>query len=195
VPEDFYVSVDVEADGPIPGPYSMLSLGMASAGRFDGKRYHPRRESDPTFYRELKPISTSFDASALAVSKLDRERLLQEGYEPEVAMREAATWILAEAGSAQPIFVGYPVVFDWLFVYWYFISFVGASPFGFSGALDMKTMYQQKARTLVDSSGRDDLPAVLKSHSAHLHNARADAVEQAVIFGNLFDWLPRPTRP
>ncbi|MFH0521079.1 hypothetical protein ACHBTE_28360 [Streptomyces sp. M41] len=27
-----YISVDIEADGPIPGPYSMLSLGVAVAG-------------------------------------------------------------------------------------------------------------------------------------------------------------------
>jgi hypothetical protein len=26
---DVYFSVDVEADGPIPGPYSMLSVGVA----------------------------------------------------------------------------------------------------------------------------------------------------------------------
>ena len=26
---ELYVAVDVEADGPIPGPYSMISLGMA----------------------------------------------------------------------------------------------------------------------------------------------------------------------
>jgi len=26
---DIYISIDVEADGPIPGPYSMLSFGFA----------------------------------------------------------------------------------------------------------------------------------------------------------------------
>lgn len=30
---DLYVATDVEADGPIPGDYSMLSLGMAVVGR------------------------------------------------------------------------------------------------------------------------------------------------------------------
>jgi hypothetical protein len=32
---ELYVAVDVEADGPIPGPYSMISLGMAVVGRPD----------------------------------------------------------------------------------------------------------------------------------------------------------------
>ena len=30
--------------------------------------------------------------------------------------------------------LGYPVVFDWMFLHWYFVNFTGASPFGFSGA-------------------------------------------------------------
>ncbi|MCY0928766.1 hypothetical protein OTB20_21660 [Streptomyces sp. H27-H1] len=34
-----YISVDVEADGPIPGPYSMISFGAAVAGRQDGASY------------------------------------------------------------------------------------------------------------------------------------------------------------
>ena len=34
---DVYVSADIEADGPIPGPYSMLSLGMCIAGEQDGR--------------------------------------------------------------------------------------------------------------------------------------------------------------
>ena len=34
---DVYFSVDVETDGPIPGPYSMLSFALAVAGTFDGE--------------------------------------------------------------------------------------------------------------------------------------------------------------
>jgi hypothetical protein len=64
---ELYVATDVEADGPIPGPYSMLSLGMAVAGR-----------PDLTFYSELKPISDEFVPEALAVSGLDRDRLITE---------------------------------------------------------------------------------------------------------------------
>jgi hypothetical protein len=69
---ELYVAVDVEADGPIPGPYSMLSLGMAVVG-------HP----DLSFYTELKPISAQFVAEALAVSGLDRNRLVAVAPAPE----------------------------------------------------------------------------------------------------------------
>ena len=84
--------------------------------------------------------------------------------------------------------VGYPVVFDWMFIYWYFMHFIGESPFGFSGALDMKTMYQQKARLTLDRAGRTDLPPELASERRHTHNALDDAVEQAEIFNRLFVW-------
>jgi hypothetical protein len=36
---DIYFSADVETDGPIPGPYSILSFAMVYAGRFDGSRF------------------------------------------------------------------------------------------------------------------------------------------------------------
>lgn len=36
-----YISVDIEADGPIPGPYSMISFGAAVAGRQDADSYAP----------------------------------------------------------------------------------------------------------------------------------------------------------
>lgn len=36
---DLYISADVETDGPIPGPYSMLSFGLAVVGSYDGHRF------------------------------------------------------------------------------------------------------------------------------------------------------------
>jgi hypothetical protein len=54
---DMYFSADVETDGPIPGPYSMLSFALVYAGSFDGKEFgHPKNFKE-NFYRELKPIS------------------------------------------------------------------------------------------------------------------------------------------
>lgn len=36
---DIYFSADIETDGPIPGPYSMLSFALVFAGEFDGIRF------------------------------------------------------------------------------------------------------------------------------------------------------------
>lgn len=64
---ELYIAADVEADGPIPGPYSMISLGMSVVGK-----------PEYTFYTEIKSISDDFIPQALEVSGLDRERLIRE---------------------------------------------------------------------------------------------------------------------
>jgi len=186
--KDVYVSVDVEADGPIPGRYSMLAFGFALAATFDGATFAPLNPAKTTFYRELKPISPDFDPAALKISGLDRDSLSREGADPTAAMRDAAEWLHAHSSGARPVMVGYPAVFDWMFIHWYFVRFIGESPFGFSGALDIKTMYQQKARVTLDLAGRSDLPPKLASSQRHTHNALDDAVEQAEIFNRLFVW-------
>jgi hypothetical protein len=185
---DVYVSGDVETDGPIPGPYSMLSFGLAVAGRFDGSTFEPADPAAATFYRELRPISERFDAARVAVTGLDREALVREGTDPEEAMRAAAQWIREQAKGEQPVLVGYPIVFDWMFLHWYFMQFLGDSPFGFSSALDIKTIYQQKARVTLDRAGRTDLPAELRSSREHTHNALDDAIEQGEIFNRIVTW-------
>jgi len=185
---DLYISVDIEADGPIPGPYSMLAFGLAVAGRFDGQRFDAADAKAATFYRELRPISDDFDPKALEVAGLDRERLAIEGADPSAAMKEAAAWVAEQTREARPVLVGYPVVFDWMFLHWYFVRYAGESPFGFSGALDIKTIYQQKAGVTLSEAGRTDLPPELRSSREHTHNALDDAIEQAEIFASLFTW-------
>ena len=186
---DLYVSADIESDGPIPGEYSMLSFGLAVAGTFDGETFLPAPPRRATFYRELQPISEQFDPDALGVSGLDRNRLASQGAAPVDAMADAVRWVGEQAaGDRRPVLVAYPAVFDWMFLHWYFVRFAGGSPFGFSGALDMKTMYQQKARVVLGRAGRRDLPASLVPDAAHTHNALDDAIEQGEIFARLVTW-------
>lgn len=185
---DTYISADIEADGPIPGRYSMLSFGLTVASTFDGETFETRDLSSATFYRELQPISAEFDADALAVSGLDRAVLVREGADPAEAMADAAAWVAEQTKGTLAVLVGYPLVFDWMFLHWYFVRFLGKSPFGFSRALDMKTIHQQKAGITVGEAGRRDLPAELVSERPHTHNALDDAIEQADIFNRLFMW-------
>jgi hypothetical protein len=117
------IAVDVEADGPIPGPYSMLSLGMAVAGR-----------DDLRFYTELKPISDEYVPAALAVSGLDRERLIREAPAAKDAMEAAAGWVNSLRRIGRPVFLAAPAVWDGMFVHWYFMRFLGKSPFGQTGS-------------------------------------------------------------
>jgi len=186
---DLFISVDVEADGPIPGPYSMLSFGLAVAGSYDGKRFVAADPNAATYYIELRPISDDFDPDALAVSRLNRRTLAHNGRDPADGMDEAAAWVRSQAGDYRPVAVGFPLIYDWMFLYWYFERFAnGGSPFGFSSGLDMKTMYQQKSRSVMSGSGKDNLPAYLRGTAPHRHHALDDAVEQAGIFARLFAW-------
>ena len=186
---DVYFSADVETDGPIPGPFSMLSFALVYAGRFDGRDYVRPQHFDQVFYVELRPISDSFDEEALRVNGLDRERLCKEGKSPQAAMAEASQWINEIARSDFPVLVAYPLSFDWTWLYWYFMRFSSnGSPFDHSRCFDIKTAYAVKANLPVAASGRSKVVPSLASRRRHTHHAVDDAVEQAEIFANVFEW-------
>lgn len=186
---DVYFSADIETDGPIPGPFSMLSFGLVVAGRFDGTLFERPRTYESTFYAELKPISERWEPEAMQVNGLDRERLIREGRTPAAAINDASAWIHKMADGGRPVLVAYPLSFDWSWLYWYFISFsADGSPFEHSRCFDIKTAYAVKARVPMSLAGRSKLPAELRSHRVHSHNALDDAVEQAEIFANIFEW-------
>jgi hypothetical protein len=189
---DLYISADVETDGPIPGPYSMLSFGLAVVGSYDGHRFDRRPPGGETFYRELRPISERFQEEALAVNGLDRSELVERGMAPEQAMEEAAQWVGQQAGEHKAVLVAYPVAFDWSFLYWYFERYAASgSPFGFSSCLDIRTLYQAAAGTVHAESGQSAMPASLLPASPHTHNALDDAIEQGELFANVFEWVAR----
>lgn len=184
-----YFSVDVEADGPIPGPYSMSSFGLAVAGVFADGCFTPADPTLSTFYAELRPISADFDPRAASVSGLDRSELLRTGRDPREAMNACARWVIEVAAGRYPVFAAYPLCFDWMWMYWYFLRFADAgSPFDYSRAFDMKTMYALKAGVPISQAGLSRLPPSLRSNRPHTHNARDDAIEQADILANLFAW-------
>lgn len=185
---DVYFSADVETDGPIPGPYSMLSFGLVYAGAFDGATFYRPPNYERCFYRELKPIAENFEQEALDVNGLNRERLAETGYLPSEAMSEASQWVKESAGGGDAVFVAYPLSFDWTWMYWYFVQFSRyGSPFGYSRCFDIKTAMALALGRTVSSVGRKRIPSILKSTSPHTHNALDDAISQAEIFANIFE--------
>lgn len=186
---DIYFSADVETDGPIPGPFSMLSFALVFAGRFDGLQFERPEHFDQHFYAELRPISEQYQHEALRVNRLDRERLSREGQDPEKAMTEAARWVRGIAGAGRPVVVAYPLSFDWTWLYWYFVRFsTEGSPFNHSGCFDIKTAYAVKAGVPIAQAGQRQLEHSLRASRSHRHNALQDAIGQAEIFANLFEW-------
>ena len=178
---ELYIAVDVEADGPIPGPYSMISLGMAVTGR-----------PELRFYTELRPISDEYVPQALAVSGLDRDRLLREAPSPEEAMTAAARWINGLRRIGRPVFLAAPAVWDGMFVHWYFIRFTGKSPFGATGSgIDLRSYWMgrtggewvtSRKGVIKHRLGLTDLP--------HTHHAGEDAAELAQVFQAVLDSAP-----
>jgi DNA polymerase III epsilon subunit-like protein len=184
---EIYISADVETDGPVPGTYSMLSFGLAAIATFDGEHVSRLDARAHAAYWELAPITANFDPEALAVNGLDRDRLLRSGDAPEAAMQAAARWVEAIAGGRRPILVAYPVAFDWMFLHWYFETFVGTSPFGHSGCVDIRSLYMGVAAVPFGRSSKRHIPAGFQPHTAHTHHALEDAIEQGQLFVNIFE--------
>ena len=168
---EVFISIDVETAGPIPGEYSMLSIGACLV-------------ADPTvtFACELKPINDNADSAALEVTGLSLEALRRTGLEPEAAMKGLRDWIAAAVeGGAVPVFVGFNAPFDWSFVNYYFHRFIGGNPFGFT-ALDIKALYMG----VTGCSWADTRSSRIAEHvhpSLHGdHDALHDAQYQAELF-------------
>ena len=154
-----YFMVDVEADGPIPGRFSMISFGaiLVEPGL------------DRTFYGRLRPISDQFVPAALAVSKLSREETLEFPDAGDV-MREFAQW-LRDNTVGSPIFVADNNGFDWQFVNWYFHAFLGKNPFGHSST-NLGSLY----RGLVKDASKSFKKLRRTRHTHHpVDDARGNA--------------------
>ena len=97
------------------------------------------------------------------------------------------------AAGRRAVLVAWPLAFDWMWLYWYFVRFgTRGSPFGVQRALDSKTLYALKSRARIDESTKSHVPEVLRSSRPHTHNALDDAVEQADLFANLLEWHGSP---
>ena len=166
-----YVSVDVEAAGPNPSQYSLLSIGACLVA-------DPQR----TFYVELQPVNGNFTPEALAVSRLSLEELAERGLPPAEAMTRFEAWLAAGVPpDRQPIFVAFNAPFDWMFVNDYFHRFLGRNPFGHA-ALDLKAFYMGLTGVhWLETTMRYIAPHYLSDRQL-THHALCDAQDQAELF-------------
>ena len=151
--------VDIEADGPIPGDYSMVSIGAVIV----------EASLKKTFLGKLRPISTSWIEEALAISGITREEHLTYD-DPKTVMISFADWI-KEHSKGSPIFIADNNGFDWMWVCWYFHHFTRKNPFGFSSQ-NLGSLYKGLVRDT-----RQNFKHLRKT--AHTHNPVDDAIGNA----------------
>lgn len=170
-PREVFVSVDVETAGPIPGEYSLLSIGACDVDN-----------DTQAFSCEIKPINRNADPKALEVSGLSLETLEQSGLTPKDAMRTFDSWAKGlVSDKAILVFVGLNAPFDWSFVNYYFHKYLGENPFGFA-ALDIKAYYMGATGCAWSETRSSRLSADLAPQRRSDHTALHDAQYQAELF-------------
>lgn len=183
--QEIYVSMDIEADGPIPGPNSMLSFAAAC--------FNESGELIGTFERNLElldgaqgdPDTMKWWGTQGDAWEACRRNLVS----PKEAMPALARFLedLAKKRNAGLVFVGYPATYDFMFVYWYLIKFAGRSPFSFAG-LDVKSYACAMLKKGYKACSKRGMPkAWFKGGRKHTHEALDDAIGQGQLFMNMRD--------
>jgi ribonuclease T len=169
-----YVSVDIEAAGPIPARYSMLSIGACLVDDIECQ-----------FYVEIKPEHARADPQALAISGLSMQALQTGGVELPLAMTRFSAWLEQVIGpDRSPIFVAFNASFDWAFINDAFHRTIGSNPFGHA-ALDIKAYFMGLTGRPWSETSFKQVAAQYMPDSSLAHHALQDAVDQALVFRHL----------
>jgi inhibitor of KinA sporulation pathway (predicted exonuclease) len=157
--------VDIEADGPIPGDYSMIEIGAVVVDI-------AKQDLNKRFSANLRPISEKFLPEALAVSGYTHEQTLAFD-DPEKVMSAFAEWIRRESPE-RPMFISDNNGYDWMFTCWYFHHFLGKNPFGHSST-NLGSFYKG-----VERSFSKNFKGLRQTR--HSHKAVEDAAGNAEAF-------------
>lgn len=181
---EIYISTDCETDGPIPGPNSMLSFASAAftadkklVGTFSANLdLLPGAAGDPKTMEFWRSQPAAWEACRTDTRP------------PQAVIPEYVAWLKGLPGK--PVFVGYPVAFDFLFVYWYLIRFASESPFSHS-ALDIKTMAMVMLGKPYRDATKRNMPSRWFDETPHTHVALDDAIGQGQLFCNMLAELKK----
>lgn len=176
---EIYVSTDIEADGPIPGPHSMLSLGSAA--------YLPDKTVVSTYSANLQTLPDA----APDPRTMEWWKKFPEAWEasrkdprpPQEVMAEYLKWLQDLPGRV--VFLGWPASWDFMWIYWYLFRFTGARPFH-ENALDIRSYAMGMRKIPFRMTSRTYLPKRWFDERPHTHVALEDALEQGALFCNMY---------
>lgn len=175
---EIYVSTDIESDGPIPGPHSMLSFASAA--------YLADKTLIGTFSANLETLPDAVGHPETMTwwsqNQVAWDACRKDCQPPQKVMVDYVGWLKKLPGK--PVFVAYPAGFDFMFIYWYLIRFAGESPFSHS-ALDMKTFAMALLKSDYREATKRNMPKEWFDPLPHTHVALDDAIEQGALFCNM----------
>jgi hypothetical protein len=181
---EFYISIDIEANGPCPGVHSMLQFGAvfydpngvvleeycANIHEIEGGIEDP---DTMKWWAEQEVKNPGLWASM-------RENLVTPKY--AMAMFDSLVRKYMVVLNCAPLVVAYPAGYDFTWLYYYLCKYMGKSVVGFS-ALDMKTMAMTIIQKRFHDSSKARFPrSWFDPKLKHTHNALDDARGQGYTF-------------
>jgi len=159
-----WIVVDVEADGPCPGLYSMISFGAVAL----------EQGLNRTFYGQTLPISDNYVQEALGLVGITHEQHLREPHEdPREVMIRFDRW-LGSVSPGKPTLISDNPAFDWQWINYYFHYTLSRNPMGFS-ARRIGDLY---CGLVKDSRKNNDWKRQLRK-TKHTHHPVDDAMGNA----------------
>lgn len=172
---EIFVSIDCESNGPVPGLYSMLSIGAVA--------FNSQGEEIAEFSVNLEPLPDAQEhPETMNFWKSQPEAwavVNQNKVRPILATKQFDVWLRKLPGPITVIC--WPTSFDFPFVHYYLVRFTGESYIGHT-ALDIKSLAAAVVGKYSRTVGKKDLLAEHKPKTKHTHVAVEDAREQGEIF-------------
>jgi ribonuclease T len=182
-----YLSVDVEASGPFPGMFSLVSIG-AVVVKTDSEGFWSVDES-ATFYEELKHLPRAKELEAATnIHGLTREYLDANAREPGEVMEDFADFfddLVSQYKKVVP--AAWPASFDSPYIGWYLQYFLDENPLGWSCfdipsfGMGLFQCHRNALRNLMKKAG------IEFGKNPDPHNALADAIEQGETLAQLLN--------
>lgn len=182
-----YLSVDIEASGPFPGLFSMVSLGaVVVRSSKDGTWAVDEEQS---YYAELNHLPRAgILEAATNIHGLTKEYLDEHGRDPGLVMEEFAQFVEELQDRYKKVVpAAWPSSFDAPYIGWYLQNFLGENPIGWS-AFDIPSFgmglfqcHRNALRNLMSKAG------IVFGKNPNLHNALADAIDQGHTLAKLLN--------